>query len=246
MMSDALEHHRAIAVLERDALQVSRRVGRLAGLALVLQLGRQRRDLRGQRAQPPLAHPAFRPFQRFAEPLVRERLQHVVGRADLEGLGGVAAEGGDEDDDGRLLGQAGRYLEAGGTWHLDVQERDVGPLAGDAFARAGGVAAFEHRLDLGIVLQQVGDDAARQRLVVGHQDAEARGHARHVAAAGPSSGVEAGNAISTIVPAALPARTSKRGRGSIQLREPRARVAQPGAGMPLEVEIARQARRRRR
>src|SRR5688572_24554718 len=78
--------------------------------------------------------------------------------------------------------------------------------ARESLPGADGIGAFEDQLDLGVALQQIGDDASRQRFVVSKQHPKTR---HGVAAAAIRTGGENGNAISTMVPAASPARTSK-------------------------------------
>ena len=57
---------------------------------------------------------------------------------------------------------------------------------------------------------------------------------------GPVSGVEAGNAISTIVPAASPARTSKLAAAPYSCASRERVLLSPVPASPLEVETARQ------
>ena len=85
--------------------------------------GRAAGAQRGDR-RPGGRRPVARPLERRGEPLVRERLQQVVDRVDLERPQGELVVRRDEDDRHAAAEQL-EHLEAVELRHLDVEEQQV-------------------------------------------------------------------------------------------------------------------------
>ena len=211
-----------------------RRAGRGRPLG---QVGGQRRQLVRQLAEPPLADPPLGPLERVAQPIVRERLQHVVDGLHVEGARRVLAERRHEDDcrPGVVdhLGDA----DAGHLRHLDVEEEDVRPVLGDQLGHLARIAAFDDRGDVGVGLDERADHPPRQRFVVDDQDAEA-GHAE---ARARSAGGSGGRSSDHERAAARRRGHAQRGRAAVEVLQARADVREAGAGVPCQLEAGRYA-----
>jgi len=126
-----------------------------------------------QVAELALADPHFRPAHRRPEPRLPEGFEQVVDRADFKGLERVLVIGRHEDG---LRTLAGRHplqdLDPAQPRHLHIQKGQVRPQAQDLLDRRGTVRAGTDHLDLGVGLQQRGDAAPRQRLIIDDQRAD--------------------------------------------------------------------------
>src|SRR2546423_1229188 len=130
-----------------------------------------------QRQQPPaellrapLAVLALRASKRLVESLVRERLEQVVERADLEGPQRVAVPRGDENQDGRAL-KVYRFqnLETVLVRHLHVEQDEVGRETFDALDRRATVAALPDDFQFRVTREERANTFARVQLVVNDQ-----------------------------------------------------------------------------
>jgi hypothetical protein len=120
-----------------------------------------------------LAGVAPRTLQRFHQPLAADRLDQVIHRARLEGGERVLVVRGAEHHRGRGIetAQVMRGFESVEQRHRDVEQHHVGAFGiGDlaGFAAIGGFADDFVPAD---VVEQVAQALARQRFVIGDQDA---------------------------------------------------------------------------
>ena len=136
------------------------------------------------------------------EALAVERLQQVVERVDVERAQRVVIEGGDEDDE-RHARRADRLddVEAGGAGHLHVEEHQVRLQPADGIDRLGAGRALGDDFEPVFRREQRAQPLARERLVVGDEDAHlAVRHATWNAASLGRRGRLAGRGISHAAP----------------------------------------------
>src|SRR6516225_1605421 len=155
------DHVHLLAVADQDALQRRAAAGDQRVDALP---GRRRRArARVQRAGA---------REGVVEARLRERLEQVVHRVQLEGLDRVLVVGGGEDYARAAAGQL-QHLQAGQARHLDVHEHEVGVQRADLLDGIEAVLAFADDLDVRMPPQVFADQVARQVLVVDDQRAQA-------------------------------------------------------------------------
>ena len=145
-------------------------------------MGRRKTGVRGEAA--PGGDVLAGARQRGDEPLLVERLEQVVERADAERVERVPLERGDEDDRRRRRAADGAGdVEPVERRHLDVEEDEVGVLARDRLQRGGAVVALADEVDVRMRGEERAQPPAGQRLVVDDERAD-----RRRAHDGPSTG----------------------------------------------------------
>ena len=185
-----VDDDRMVVLPEREPRQIRGPLGGGRGFQLLGHRG----ELGGQLGQPALAHAGLGAADGGGKALVGKRLQHVVDGEDVEGVGGIAPERGDEHNHRARRRERLRQLQAARPRHLDVEEGDVHAFVRQRLLGVGGAPALDDVLDFRIPAEQVGHHAPRQRLVFDHQSAE-RHHAGTVTA-----GATEGSSTSAVVP----------------------------------------------
>ena len=122
-----------------------------------------------------------RAFQRLAQAGGLDRLEQVVDGAEVERRDGVRGVRGAEDDDRPVGRKQLQRLDARQLRHLDVQQHGVDAARAHALQHRVRVRALAGDRDVGHRGQQPHQPLARDRLVVGDQDAQRLdGFAGHV------------------------------------------------------------------
>ena len=146
-------------------------------------------------------------LDRLPETVEADRLQQIVGRLDLERVGGILLEGGDEDDLRAVLRRQGRGdAQAVLLRHLDVEQGEVGLQPLDRLGRFPAVAGGADHLGPGDVAEEDLEPLQGQRLVVDEEGAQ--GHATSSSAGASCTGTRR----STVKPSSW-ASVSTRPRG---------------------------------
>jgi hypothetical protein len=145
--------------------------------------------------------PLLGAVQRLPQAGLLDRLQQVIDRVHLEGADRVLVVGGDERDK-RHLGflEHAHDPDAIQFGHLQVQEREIRPLALDRFDRL--FAGFRCGDDQHILerTKQRGQKRPRRPLIVRDDDPQACVHEALRVADRAAIVKSAGNRISTVVP----------------------------------------------
>lgn len=141
MVLFGVNHHVGAGRLDPPDLGQGNDAGGSGGLQEEAPPPRPRSDARCRRTgasdvvRPPEPHRLSGAIESFVKALVRERLENVVDRPDLEGLDGVLLVGGDDDEHRRVPAQlpidARDDLEAAHPRHADVEKDDVRPQLPD-------------------------------------------------------------------------------------------------------------------
>ena len=136
----------------------------------------ERLELARELAQPlvggaVLERPAQAVYRRF-EPGKPDRLGQEVDRAGVEGGGGEAGEGGDEDDERLGAAEAGELLhhvEAVEDRHFDVEQDRIGAKRRREIERGVAAMGGAHHLDIVEMREQAAQPVDGERFVVDEQ-----------------------------------------------------------------------------
>ena len=117
------------------------------------------------------------PAERALEARVIEGLQQVIERPSLEGAQRVLVVRGHEDyRRQKVAAQLLEHVEAVAFGHLHIEEHEVGLRLADDRDRIKPAAAFRHRGDRRVRLQQCGQVAAGEGFIIDHQDSKLHSH----------------------------------------------------------------------
>jgi hypothetical protein len=108
-----------------------------------------------------------RPFQRLAKSVSIERLEQVIECVVFKRSQGIAVIGSDKNDRGHLFRTDGLdHTETIQHGHLHIQKHEIGSLGADAGDRVTAVGAFGDHFHVRLVLEQLSQALARQRLII--------------------------------------------------------------------------------
>src|SRR5215467_1745319 len=101
-----------------------------------------------------------------------KRLEQIIQRVSLKGADCVLVIGGGKNDERQpLAGKFLQQLEAIHLWHLNIEEEQVRPLTLNFSQGLNCAGAFTYEFEQRLVVRQVADALACQRLIVYNEGA---------------------------------------------------------------------------